>query len=375
MNGLEHRREGPLGIEIRGRRYAERAGQRGRQIGQDIGVKVGRHDRVDRFRPHDHAHRHGIDQHLVPGDVLELGRDLRRDLVPHHHGVALRVRLGDDGQELPRPRPGQAEGEAHDPFDAGAREHGDVGRCFERRALVHPAPDAGIFALGILAHDHPVELAAIHVAQRRGDPRQHAGRAHVGVLIEGLADGEPKAPERDVVGNLRMPGRAEQDRVVLADQVPPVGRHHAAVLLVILAAPVEVVDLEREAAVAPGDGVQRFETGRNHFRADAVTRDRRDRVCFHVGLPVLWKYGGEVSGFAAPSEASVAFSKGLKRGRPRHQLGYDGSRRARKTPAHVPTANQGFAGTSSRNVSSRAMRPSRTRTTSTPLTGSWPGRP
>ena len=51
------------------------------------------------------------------------------------------------------------------------------------------------------------------VAQRAGDARQDAGRAHVGVLVERLADREAQAPERDVVGDVRRADRAEQDRV------------------------------------------------------------------------------------------------------------------------------------------------------------------
>ena len=46
--------------------------------------------------------------------VGKFRRDLGGDLVPHHHAVALRVRFGDDGEELARPRPGEREGEADD---------------------------------------------------------------------------------------------------------------------------------------------------------------------------------------------------------------------------------------------------------------------
>jgi hypothetical protein len=49
-----------------------------------------------------------------------------------------------------------------------------------------------------------------------------------------------------------MTGRAEQDRVVIADETAAVLRHHAAVFLVVLAAPVKMVDLELEAALAFG---------------------------------------------------------------------------------------------------------------------------
>ena len=84
------------------------------EIGQDVGVQVGRDDRVERLRLQRHAHGHGVDQHLVPGDVGKFLRDLGGDLVPHHHAVALRVRLGDHRQQLARPRLRQLEGEAHD---------------------------------------------------------------------------------------------------------------------------------------------------------------------------------------------------------------------------------------------------------------------
>ena len=56
-----------------------------------------------------------------------------------------------------------------------------------------------------------------HVAQRAGDAGQDARRAHVGVLVERLADGEPQAPQRDVVGHVGRAGRAEQDGVVALD--------------------------------------------------------------------------------------------------------------------------------------------------------------
>ena len=122
----------------------------------------------------------------------------------------------------------------------------DVSGGFQRRALMDAAADPGIFAFRILAHDHPVELTAVDVAQRRGDAGQHPCGAHIGVLVERLADRKPQAPQRDVVGDIRVAGGAEQDGIVLPDQVAAVLRHHAAVLLVVLAAPVEMIDREAE---------------------------------------------------------------------------------------------------------------------------------
>jgi hypothetical protein len=61
-------------------------------------------------------------------------------------------------------------------------------------------------------------------------------------------------------------------------------RHHPAVLLVVVATPVEVIDLEAETAVAPGQRLQHFDAGRNHFRADAVAGNGCDRIGLHVGF-------------------------------------------------------------------------------------------
>ena len=61
---------------------------------------------------------------------------------------------------------GEREGEAEDALDAGAGHDRDVGRDLDRQAAMRAPADAGILALGILAHDHPVELRAAHLAQR-----------------------------------------------------------------------------------------------------------------------------------------------------------------------------------------------------------------
>ena len=74
-----------------------------------------------------HAHGHRIDQFLVPGHVLIIVRYQRRDLVPEHHAVALRIGLGDDGELLARTRARDVEGEAQDPLDAAAGEDRGLG--------------------------------------------------------------------------------------------------------------------------------------------------------------------------------------------------------------------------------------------------------
>ena len=148
------------------------------------------------------------------------------------------------------------------------------------KPLVDAAADAGIFAFRVFADDHPVEFLAVNVAQRAGDAGQDARRADIGVLIERLADREPQAPQRDVVGHVGRAGRAEQDGVVIPDLVAAVLRHHDAVLLVVFGPPVEMVDLEFEIAVALRQGVQHLDACGNDFGADAVARDG----CYGVRL-------------------------------------------------------------------------------------------
>ena len=76
------------------------------------------------------------------------------------------------------------------------------------------AADAGIFAFRILAHDHPVELRTGDTAQ--GAERFRAGRGSgARWRIDRTAGRSPaQAPERDVVGHIGRPGRAEKDGVM-----------------------------------------------------------------------------------------------------------------------------------------------------------------
>jgi hypothetical protein len=59
------------------------------------------------------------------------------------------------------------------------------------------------------------------------------------------------------------------------------GRHHDAVLLVVVGAPVEVGDLELEAAIALGADLEHLEAGGDHLRPDAVARNGCNSMCTH----------------------------------------------------------------------------------------------
>ena len=170
---------------------------------------------------------------------------------------------------------------AHDPLDAGAGEDGGLGGDLIRQAAMRPPAMAGILALAVLAHDHPIQVARPDIAQRRGDAGQDARRADVGVLVEPLADRQPQSPQRDVVGDVGIADGAEIDRVRGAQPGHRVGRHEAAMLAVVVRAPVVVRHLQREAAVARGDRVEHLEPGADHLRANAVGGYRGDAVLGH----------------------------------------------------------------------------------------------
>jgi hypothetical protein len=90
-----------------------------------------------------------------------------------------------------------------------------------------------------------------------------------------------------VVGDVRVAGRAEQDRVLVAQRVQAVGRHHHAVRAVVVAAPVEVLELEAQGAARLGERFEHLPAGGHDFLADAVTGDGGDCVGLH-GLSLGW---------------------------------------------------------------------------------------
>nr|GEU28650.1 HTH-type transcriptional regulator PtxR, putative [Tanacetum cinerariifolium] len=284
VDRFEHRRIAALGIDVAGGGDTETAGQRGGQVAQDVRVQVGGDDGVERGGTVDHARGGGVHQLLVPCHVREFARDFQRNFIPHHHRVALGVALGDHGEQLARARLRQPEGVAQDALHAHARHHRDVGGRFDRVALVHAAAHARIFAFRVFAHDHPVQVFRLAALQGAVDAGQDAGRAHVGILVEALADFQAQAPQGDMVRDVRVAGGAEQDGVLVAQGVQAVGGHHHAVLAVVVAAPVEVFELEAERVAAGGQRGQHLLAGRDHFLADAVAGYGCDVVAGRIGF-------------------------------------------------------------------------------------------
>ena len=93
-------------------------------------------------------------------------------------------------------------------------------------------------------------------------------------------DRDQQAPQRDVVGHVGSPDRAEEDRVAAAELLEPVGRHHPPVLDEVVAAPRVVRGFQFE-AVLLACRLKHFERGGRDFQADPVPRDHGDLVRPH----------------------------------------------------------------------------------------------
>ena len=132
---------------------------------------------------------------------------------------------------------------------------------------------------GVLAHHPEVDVARLAVRERRRHARHQPHRAQVDVLVELATEQDQRAPQRDVIRDLRRPAdRAEEDRVVLADLLLPVLRHHAFVLgVVVVGGEVEPVLPHLEAELLR-HRLERAHALRHDLLADAVARNDGDTI-------------------------------------------------------------------------------------------------
>ena len=138
----------------------------------------------------------------------------------------------------------------------------------------------------LLADDPEVDVAGRPIRERRPDAGHQAHRSEVYVLIEFAAELDQRVPQRDVIGNaVRPPAGAEEQAIVPTDPLLPVGGHPRADLVVLMAAPVELVERKLDAELATG----RFEhtnSLRHDLPADAVAGDDCDAMSCHGGRSV-----------------------------------------------------------------------------------------
>ena len=179
-----------------------------------------------------------------------------------------------------RPARGQLEREFQDAVHAVPGHHRFLNDDLAVGALEHAATDGRILALGVLANDHAVDVAGRKARQRGSHAGHQAARPQVHVLVELAAKLQQGAPQRHMVRYARRPAdRAEENRIVTTDPITPVGRHHRAVLFVVVAAgEVEVIQLQTDVET-PRSRIERPQAFGHDFAPDAVAGDHGDPVC------------------------------------------------------------------------------------------------
>ena len=81
-------------------------------------------------------------------------------------------------------------------------------RHFFRKAAMRPATLARVLALGV-SRTITQSRSAGSTSRKGFGYQEQPGGPYVSVLIERLADGEPKTPERNVIRNIGRADRAE----------------------------------------------------------------------------------------------------------------------------------------------------------------------
>src|SRR5690242_1393057 len=283
VHRLKHGRELLFGIEIRGRSDSDGTGNRGSQVRKNIAEKIRADHHVKPVGMADEVCRQNVDVILIGANVGIAGAHRAKTFVPKRHGVDDAVGLGGRSQmfiSLAR----QGKSVAQNAVDAAPRENGLLHGGLFVGAFVDAAANVGILAFVVLANDGEVDLSRLPVFQGTLDAFQQANRPQIHVLLESAADGNQESPEREVIGNVGMPDRAEEDGVERTELLEAVRRHHPACSRVGFAAPVEGSPLELKAEAAPG-GIEHANALGNHFLADTVSGDHRDVKGLHVSRP------------------------------------------------------------------------------------------
>ena len=104
MDRLKHTGVTALRIYVAGGRDAQATSQSRSKVAQDIGMQIGSHQGIQGRRAVDHTRSGSVYQFFVPLDIWKFFADLHGDFIPHHHGMALGVRLGHYRQQFTRTR-------------------------------------------------------------------------------------------------------------------------------------------------------------------------------------------------------------------------------------------------------------------------------
>jgi hypothetical protein len=276
VHGLEHRREVPFGVDVARGSDSDTADDGRADVGEDVAEEVRGDDDVELRRGEHELRSEGVDVVLARVHIGILGGDVAEHLVPEGHRVDDAVRFGRRG-EVPATTLREAERVAHRAFDADAREHRFLNGDLLRSASIEPASDLGVLALIVLPDDEEVDRPRDVFTKGAGHAWKERDGAQIDVLLERATDGDEKTPERDVVRNLRRTDGTEEDLIEVAQLIEAVRRHHAPVLRVVRARPVELGPLDPETEERSGPVQDRCCRG-DDFPADAIAGNSGDAV-------------------------------------------------------------------------------------------------
>jgi len=144
------------------------------------------------------------------------------------------------------------------------------------------AAKTGVLTFRVFPDDNPIQVARLAVKERARDSRQKTRRPDIGVLIEAMADGQPEAPPGDMGGHLGIPDCSEIDGVECAQPFKAVWGHHAPVLIVVIGAPWECLQLKAEPRLAILENSQDSGSRLDHLHADSVARYHSYSIATHL---------------------------------------------------------------------------------------------
>ena len=219
VDGLEHAREGAVGVDVGRCGEADAATDRASEVGEDVAEEVVGDDRVEACRVGDEEDRRGVDVQVVDDDVGELDADRAHRALPEPAGVHEHVRLVDEGEAAATGGRG-LEREPHDPLHAeGGVDAHLVGDLVGSTPTDDPAV-ADVGALGALAHHDEVDVTG--GGERRDDSGQDRRRSQVHVVVECEPQPQEQPTLDDPAGEARVTrvtaDRPEQDDLVLRER-------------------------------------------------------------------------------------------------------------------------------------------------------------
>ncbi len=270
VNRLE---DGRFSADVGAGREAETAHQPGHLVREDVAEHVLRHDDVELIRIHHQLHRRGVDDPVVELDTAFVFlRDLPADLEEQPVRALQDVGLVHERHLPAIVRERVFERIADDPLRPVTRDdHHGLGDGVRVLADPDVVLDADVETLGVLPHDHEIDVVVARVGLHRDR------RPHVGVQVEVLAQRDVDGAEAGAHGRGQ---RALQGDPVALDRIQRFLRQRVPEGFSGVHAGDLALELQRCAR-----GLENAHGGVHDLRADAVAGNQRNCGC-HLYLVV-----------------------------------------------------------------------------------------